>query len=183
MSEEETTSGEESRAPVEGFESPINLRYKFAAGKATSSFLRGMKEGKIIGHRSPATGMVIVPPRGSCTVTGVPTTEEVELKGTGTIKSFTIVHLPIPNSPLKPPMVIANVVLDGSDQSFIHLVGECKNEDVQIGMRLEAVWRDKSEWDYGMDNIAYFKPLDEPALDIEELEQKRIKDTEKYRNA
>ena len=173
----------EEKKPIEGFESPINLRYSFAAGRATSTFLRQIKEGKIIGHRSSQTGMVIVPPRGSCTVTGTPTTEEVQLPETGTVKSFTIVHIPIPNSPLKPPMVIANIVLDESDQSFIHLIGECENDDVEIGSRVQVVWRDKEEWGYGMDNIAYFKPLDEPKVDLEELEQKRVKETEKYRNA
>ena len=74
---------------IEGFDSEINLKYSFAAGKATSVFLRGIKEGKIIGQRSDKTGMVTVPPRGACPITGTPMSEEVELPETGTVISFT----------------------------------------------------------------------------------------------
>ena len=31
-----------------------------------------------------------------------------------------------------------------------------------MGQRVEAVWRPQEEWGYAMDNILYFKPIDEP---------------------
>lgn len=173
----------EEKKPVEGFESPINLKYSFAAGYATSKFLRSIKEGQLVGQRSPKTGKVIVPPRGSCPETGEPTVEEVTLQDTGTVITFTVVHLPIPNNPVKPPFVVANICLDGADQTFIHVVSGCKNEDVQIGTRVKAVWRDRAEWTYSMDNIVYFEPLPEPPVDIEQLKASRLKEVEKYRHA
>ena len=124
-----------------------------------------------------------MPPRGSDPETGVATTEEVELPDVGTVVSFTIVHIPIPGNPIMPPYIIANIVLDDSDQTFIHLISECDNEAVQQGTRVKAVWKDPSEWDLSMDNIKYFKPLDEPPIDIDELKAKRLKETEAYRNA
>jgi hypothetical protein len=81
---------------------------------------------------------------------------------------------------LEPPFVVANLVLDGSDQTFIHLVSGCKNEDVQIGMRVKAVWKDKSEWDYSMDNIAYFAPTGEPNVDIVALKASRLEEAKRY---
>lgn len=168
---------------VEGFEAPISLHYTFAAGHTISKFLRSMKEGKIVGQRSPKTGKVIVPPRGSCPETGTPTTEEVTLPDTGTVITFTVIHIPIPNNPIKPPFIVANICLDESDQTFIHLVSDCNNDDVKIGTRVKAVWKDKSEWDYSMDNIQYFKPLDEAPVDIEKLKAERLKAVEKYRHA
>lgn len=173
----------EEKTMVEGFESPISLRYNFAAGRATSKFLKEIRQGRIVGQRSPVTGKVTVPPRGSCPESGVPTEEEVLLPDTGTVITFTIVHIPIPNSPVKPPFIVANIVLDGADQTFGHLVAECNNEDVQIGTRVKAVWRDRSEWGYSLENIKYFVPLDEPPMDIEALQQQRLKETEKYRHA
>jgi NADPH:quinone reductase-like Zn-dependent oxidoreductase len=77
-----------------------------------------------------------LPPRGSCAACGIATTDEVELSDKATVKSFTIVHIPIPGSPVKPPYVVANLVADGANIAFIHLLSECKNEDVHIGMRL-----------------------------------------------
>ena len=133
----------EEKQMVEGFESPIELTYNFAAGEATAKFLRQIKKGKIVGQRSDVTGYVSVPPRGACPISGTPMTEEVELPETGTVISFTIVHIPIPNAPVKPPFIVANIVLDECDQTFIHLVSECDNEKLQIGERVKAVWKDE----------------------------------------
>lgn len=173
----------EEKKMVEGFESPISLHYSFAAGAATSKFLLEIQQGKIVGQRSKVTGFVSVPPRGACPISGTVMEEEVQLEGTGVITSFTIVHIPIPNAPVKPPFVVANIVLDGSDQTFIHLVSECDNEALQIGERVKAVWRDKADWGLSMDNIKYFVPTGEPIVDLVALEAQRRKETEKYRNA
>ncbi len=169
------------KKPVEIIDSPIYMDYNFSAGRATAHFLRSIKDGKLVGQRSPITGKVIVPPRGSDPETGEATTEEVTLGDTATVISFTVVYIPIPNSAVQPPFVVANLVLDDSDQTFIHLVSGCKNEDVQIGTRVKAVWKDKSEWGYGLDNIAYFQPNGQAAIDIEQLKIKRLKETAIFR--
>lgn len=110
-------------------------------------------------------------------------TEEVELPETGTVMSFTVVHIPIPNAPVEPPFVVANIVLDNSDQTFIHLVSECDNDQLQIGERVKAIWKDQSDWDLTLENIKYFVPTGEGAIDIDALKAKRLQETEKYRNA
>lgn len=165
---------------IEMIECPVTLSYNFSAGAAPTRFLRGMKEGRLTGQRSPLTGKVIVPPRGACPESGLPTSEEVALPDTATVITFTIVYLPIPTSKLDPPFIVANLVLDNSDQTFIHLVSGCANEDVKIGMRVKAVWKDKGEWDYSMDNIAYFEPTGEPPVDIEALKTRRLAEARQY---
>ena len=45
--------------------------------------------------------------------------------------------------------------------------GSC--EEVHIGQRVQAVWKPESEWDYSMDNIRYFKPIDEPNVPFEKI--------------
>ena len=167
---------------VKVMESPIVLKYNFSAGYATSKFLRGCKEGKIIGQRSSVTGKVIVPPRGSDPETGTPTVEEVELGNKATVISFTIVHIPIPNNPIQPPYIIANMVLDNSDQTFIHLISECDNSSVQMGTRVEAIWKDKAAWDYTFENIKYFRPINEPVVDIDKLKAARLAEAAKHAN-
>lgn len=159
---------------VEVMESPVVLSYNFSAGFATAKFLRHAKKGKLVGQRSSVTGKVTIPPRGADPETGTPTTEEVELAQTGTVISFTVVHLPIPNNPIQPPYIIANILLDGADQTFIHLVSECDNDAVEMGTRLQAVWKDESEWEYSAENIKYFRPIDEPVMDIDKLKADRL---------
>ncbi|MBK8289326.1 MAG: OB-fold domain-containing protein [Cellvibrionales bacterium] len=174
----------EELKPVEIIDSPVYMNYSFAAGRATSNFLRSIKEGKLVGQRSSITGKVIVPPRGSDAETGTPTFEEVELPDTATVIMFTVVYIPIPNSKVQPTFIVANMVLDNSDQTFIHLVSGCKNEDVKIGTRVKAVWRDKSEWAYSFNNIEYFQPIaGEAPVDIDALRAKRLKEVEAFKHA
>ncbi len=105
--------------------------------------------------------------------------EEVALPDVGTILGFTIVHLPIPGSDLKPPFAVANILVDGADQSFSHLISECDNNDVQIGMRVQAVWRPEAEWDYSLNNILYFKPTGEDVVDVVALKKECLQRAEK----
>ena len=154
---------------IKVIEVPITLKYIFTADESNSSFLRHMKHGKIVGQRCPSCRNVYVPPQGCCSKCGVVTDEEVELSGRGTIRYFTIVHIPPPESNIKPPFVAAQMVLDGSDIAVMHLVSEVPVEEVRIGMRVEPVWKSEDEWDYSFNNILYFKPTGEPDVEVEQV--------------
>lgn len=157
---------------ITAIESPVYLTYNFTAGRATTRFLEQIKKGKLVGQRRPDCpdcDNVYMPPRGACAACGMPTEEEVELSDKATVQSFTIVWIPIPNNPIQPPYVVANLVLDGANISFIHLMSECDNDAVRIGQRVQAVWKPEEEWGYGMENIRYFKPIDEPDVPIEQI--------------
>jgi uncharacterized OB-fold protein len=113
-----------------------------------------------MGQRCPSCASVYVPPRGSCSRCGIPTEEEVQVSDQGVIESFTIVHIPIPGNPIKPPFIAANIRLDGTDMACLHLVSEIPTEQVHVGMRVQAVWKPREEWDYTFENIAWFKPVE-----------------------
>jgi hypothetical protein len=159
----------EETSEITTMEAPIYLNYSFTAGSATTRFLHGLKQGKLLGQSCPVCGKVYAPPRGSCAKCGVPTEGEVPLSDKASVESFTIVHLPIPGNPIKPPYIIANLVPDGSNISFIHLISECNNDDVHIGQRVQAVWKPESQWTYAMENISYFKPIEEADVDRENI--------------
>ena len=89
--------------PITGIEVPIYLKYNFTAGAAPARFLSQVKRGVLTGQRCPLCEQVYFPPRGSCAACGVPTQEEVVLADKATVESFTIVAIPIPNNPIKPP--------------------------------------------------------------------------------
>ena len=154
---------------ITDIEAPIYLTYNFTAGEATSRFLSQIRQGRLVGQRCPNCSNVYLPPRGSCAACGVATSEEVEVSDKATVESFTIVWIPIPNNPIQPPYIVANLVADGANISFIHLMSECVNEEVHIGQRVQAVWKPEEEWDYAMDNIRYFKPIDEPDVPIDSI--------------
>lgn len=159
----------EPQGTITAIEAPIYLKYNFTAGAAPARFLKQIKRGVLTGQRCPRCHQVYSPPRGSCAACGMPTVEEVELSDKATVQSFTIVSIPIPNNPIQPPYIVANLIADGANISFIHLMSECVNEDVHIGQRVQAVWKPQSEWDYAMDNIRYFRPIDEPDVPPEKI--------------
>lgn len=154
---------------ITDIKTPVYLQYNFTAGKSPARFLSQIKQGILTGQRCPSCNNVYCPPRGSCAACGVATEKEVVLSGKATVQSFTIVAIPIPGNPIKPPFVIANLVADGANISFIHLMSDCVNEEVHMGQRVEAVWKPQEEWGYAMDNIKYFKPLDEPDMALEDI--------------
>ncbi|MBN7798025.1 Zn-ribbon domain-containing OB-fold protein [Parahaliea mediterranea] len=154
---------------VTGIEAPIYLQYQFTAGRAPARFLQRLKAGQLTGQRCPGCSQVYIPPRGACPACGIATEEEVVLSDKATVQSFTIVYIPIPGNPIEPPYIVANLVPDGANISFIHLLSDCVNDEVHIGQRVRAVWKDASEWDYSMDNIQYFKPIDEPDVPVAQI--------------
>lgn len=158
---------------VEEMLQPITASYNYTAGSASARFLRHLKEGRLVGQRSAVNEYAYMPPRGSCPKTGTPTDIDVPLADKGTVESFTIVHIPIPQNPIKPPFVVANILLDGAATAFIHLMDEVENADVHIGMRVEAVWRPKEEWTYSLNNIKYFRPNGEKSLDLDDMRNKK----------
>jgi len=157
--------------PVTSIVTPTRLEYDFTPGIAATRFLRGMKEGRILGQRCPSCEKVYVPTRGSCPRCGVPTRDEVEVPGTGTVTTFCIVRVPSENIDLKLPYTAAHILLDGADIPFFALIQECEPQDVRIGMRVEAVWAPKSEWSTTFENIRYFRPIDQPDVPFEDLKE------------
>jgi uncharacterized OB-fold protein len=144
--------------PVRSIQTPIALDYRYTPGLATSRFLRAVAEGRLIGQRCPACGKVYIPPRGSCPTDGVPTGEEVELADHGVVTTFCVVNVPLAGHAIEMPYVAASILLDGADIAFQHLVQGIPADQVRIGMRVEAVWKPRTEWGPSLENIAHFRP-------------------------
>ena len=50
---------------------------------------------------------------------------------------------------------------------FLGLVSGCENDEVHIGMRVQAVWKEEEELGNTAENILYWKPTGEPPVPIE----------------
>jgi uncharacterized OB-fold protein len=150
---------------------PVDLRVEHSASIQETRYLRGLKEGRLLGQRCPKCGKVYIPPRGACPVDGVPTEEEVELPDRGIVTTFCIVNVPFLGQRIQPPYVAAYVLLDGADIAFLHLILDCPAEDVRMGMRVEAVWKAREQWEYGLQNITHFRPTGEPDASYESFKE------------
>jgi uncharacterized OB-fold protein len=141
---------------------PVRLHYQHSASAEESRYLRAIREGKLIGQRCPACGKVYIPPRGACPVDGVPTTTDVELPDVGTVTTFCVVNVPFQGQRIPSPYVAAQVLLDGADIAFQHLILGCDPAEVRMGMRVRAVWKPPEEWGTTSENISHFEPTGEP---------------------
>ena len=156
----------EAQEPVTHIKTPIAIHYDYSVGAGQSTFLRAIREGRILGARCPDTGKVYVPPRLSSVETASPMTELVELPDRGVVYTYCIVNIRFYDQVLEIPYAYAYIVLDGADSAIMHLIQECPVEEIRPGMRVEAVWKDPSEWTESMENIRYFKPTGEADLPI-----------------
>ncbi|HVX17747.1 MAG TPA: Zn-ribbon domain-containing OB-fold protein [Acidimicrobiales bacterium] len=152
--------------PVRSVRTPARLDYQFTAGAASSRFLQGIANKRILGERCPICKKVYVPPRGACPSHGVPTTEQVELAHKGTVVSFCVVNVQFYGSVMEIPYVCANIQLDGADLPLMGLIQEAKASDVRIGMRVEAVWVDDEDLAPTLESIKWYRPIDEPDVDV-----------------
>jgi uncharacterized protein len=147
---------------VKSIRTPARLDYEFSAGRATTRFLRGVEQKKLLGQRCPVCRKVYVPPRGACPTDGVPTEDEVELSHTGTVTSFCVVNVQFYGQVMELPYVSALILLDGSDIPLMHLIQEISYDQVHRGMRVEALWVDDADLAPTLESIRYFRPNGEP---------------------
>lgn len=146
---------------VRSVRTPARLEYTYTAGAATTRFLRGISQRKILGERAPG-GKVYVPSRGADPQLGVATSEQVEVAQVGTLTSFCIVNVAFYGQGMEIPYTSGLILLDGSDLPIMHLIQECPVADVHIGMRVEAVWVDEADLGPTLESIRYFRPNGEP---------------------
>jgi uncharacterized OB-fold protein len=151
---------------VRSVRTPAELVFTYTPGGASSRFLKGIAQGKILGERAAEPGAkVYVPPRGADPQLGKPTVEQVEVAHTGTVTSFCVVNVSFYGGTQEIPYVTGLIKLDGSDLPIMHLIQECPVDEVRPGMRVEAVWVDESELGPTMESIKWFRPTGEPDVD------------------
>lgn len=139
---------------------PVRLDYQYSVSASETKYLTEIREGRLFGQRCPACQKVYMPPRSACPTDGVFLDEFVELPDKGTVTTFCIVNVPFLGQKIEPPYVAAYVLLDGADIAFQHLVQEIDAHDVNMGLRVEAVWGDEPAPTLG--SIQYFRPTGEP---------------------
>ncbi|MEO9137916.1 MAG: OB-fold domain-containing protein [Jatrophihabitans sp.] len=157
--------------PVTLITTPISMSVVHSASYQETQYLLGLERGRILGQRCPQCEKVYVPPRGACPVDGVPTRDEVELPDRGIVTTFCIVNVPFYGQKIAPPYVCAYVLLDGADIAFLHLVLDCDAADVRMGMRVQAVWKPREEWEPSLQNITHFRPTGEPDADYDSFKE------------
>ncbi len=144
-------------------EGKMALPYTYFAGSVGSKFITTIRdEKKIMGVKCPTCNMVYLPPRQVCDKDFTDIRDNwVDVGTSGMVTNFTVVRYDDKHLPRKAPFVLALIKMDGADTPFMHILEECKIEDVKIGMKVEAVFA--KETTNTILDIDHFKPAAERA--------------------
>ncbi|HMF32900.1 MAG TPA: Zn-ribbon domain-containing OB-fold protein [Candidatus Lokiarchaeia archaeon] len=139
----------------------VRAEYAFWVGKYMEFFYQNYEKKKIVGNKCPKCGKVFVPPRkicGNCSAT-IDLDSWVELGDTGTLINFTTTPYLVAETRIrtKNPYVIGMVKIDGSDTAVVYEILETEEKNLQKGMKVQAVWKDKASGNPA--DIKGFKPI------------------------
>jgi hypothetical protein len=135
-------------------------RYAWATGAAVGRFLKGLRAGEILGTKCDNCGRIVVPPRIFCEWCFRRIDSWVKLPDTGTINTYSVSYITADTTRIKTPIIPAVITIDSTTNAgFLHLIGDVKHDDVNIGMRVKAVWADVSQRKGSITDIKYFAPI------------------------
>ncbi len=156
------------------------INYSWDNGQALTTYLEGFRAGKIRGSKCPLCGRMMIPARAFCEVCNLKeVTDYYDLPDTGTVKTFTLSNVDWDSSMLGDGKVniFAVIEIDGTQENMglVHRMMDVDPKDVEIGMRVKAVWKPEKDRTGSVMDLDYFRPLkDGDATDIKPTRVKPV---------
>src|SRR5579863_9669213 len=136
----------------------LEFPYKRSLGPVMGAFFTGLRDGRILGARTPG-GRVVVPPTEYDPETGQDVDPVlVEVGPGGVVRSWAWTDHPKPDQPLDRPFAWALVELDGAGTSMLHALDAGSEASCSTGMRVTARFRPAAERVGSMSDIECFVP-------------------------
>ena len=136
---------------------PVVNRYTF--GLAGEKFFRAIKdEARILGTHCPTCDITYVPATVFCERCLGKLEDWVDVGTSGEVVTFTLLNVNLDGTPSEKPQIIAFIRL--GDGGLIHRLGDIDPEEIEIGRRVQAVFKPASERTGSILDIEYFKPTE-----------------------
>jgi uncharacterized OB-fold protein len=150
----------EKTTDATGWEGQIPLNYRYTAGRAGQRFFTQIRDkGNLLGARCDDCGVTYVPPAIFCEKCFARLEDSfVELPAKGTVHAVTVCHETYDGTRKDEPSLVAMIRIDGTESGLLHWLGGVDAADVEIGMRVEAVFKPKGERKGSVLDIKHFKP-------------------------
>ena len=125
----------------------IPLTSLYTAGTGGQIFFQALKaQGKLVGTRCRSCEQIYVPARSFCERCFAELNEQVEVKRTGRLVSYTICYVDHDGARLRLPVALALVQLEGATTVMLHrLLDASESTEVKIGCRVEVVIKPKAK--------------------------------------
>lgn len=136
-------------------------KYAWDTGFAIGRYLEGLKEGKLLARSCKKCGRILIPPRAFCELCFRLTDDWVELEHTGVINTFSLCYITWDMQKLTDPLIPAVIAIDGATEGYgiMHMIGGVDPKAVQVGMKVEAVWKPADEREASITDIQYWRPI------------------------
>lgn len=151
--EEKITKASELTAWEDG----IPVHYLYTYGVAGEKFFRGIMEKEtFLATKCSACNTTYVPPRIYCEKCFAELKDYSDVGTTGEVHSFTVCHKDMSGKTLPKPKVIVFVKIDNTNGGIVHEL-DCSPDKAKIGMKVKAVFKDKSSRTGGITDIVCFR--------------------------
>jgi uncharacterized OB-fold protein len=141
------------------------MEYAWATGVAITKFLKGLKDGQILGAHCNDCNRTVCPPRMFCEECFNPMNHYVKLPDTGVINTFSLAFIRTDASRRENAEIPAVIDIDGttiSPSGFLHLIDENTPHDkVKVGMKVKAVWKNVDERKGDITDIKFFTLMED----------------------
>jgi uncharacterized OB-fold protein len=135
---------------------PITSRYTY--GIAGEKFFRAIKdEGKIFGTYCPKCERTYVPAVLFCERCLSELVEWTDAGNSGIVHTYTLLYENYDGTSRSDPEIVALITI--GDGGLVHRLDEISPEDVEIGLMVEAVFKNQSEREGSISDIRYFRPV------------------------
>lgn len=123
----------------------IPLSSLYTVGIGGQIFFHALKhQGKLVGTRCGACKQVYLPARSFCERCFSELTEQVAVKPTGRLFSYTICYVDRDRKPLHRPQALALVRLDGATDLMLHyLLAVTDPDQIRIGSKVKIIIKPK----------------------------------------
>ena len=135
-------AGTEGRGDVLKAPYVLEYSYKRTVGPVMGQALAGLRDGVILGARTPS-GSVVVPPLEYDPQTGEAIEELIPVGTSGEVTTWAWVEQPLDVHPLDRPFAFALVRLDGATTAMLHAVDAGSPERMRTGMRVRVRWAEQ----------------------------------------
>ena len=136
----------ESKAPSV-WRGEIPLQSFYTAGSGGQIFFQALRQhGKLVGTRCAPCEQVYLPARSFCERCFGALSEQVEVKRTGQLVSYTICYFDRDRAPLNPPLALGLVQLEEATTVMLHYLLDVDDpEKIKFGCRVEAIIKPRSK--------------------------------------
>jgi uncharacterized OB-fold protein len=120
-------------------------RIRSPEGHDNTWWWQGFRDGKLLIQKCSACGVLRHPPRPMCGSCQSTQWESIAASGKGSVHSFTIIHYP-PVPGYEYPLAVGLIDLEEGTRIVANITG-CENDEIHIGMKVEAIVERVSEDD------------------------------------